>query len=203
MKSLLSMTLDHDIEILNGIHVKNLQNSNNAVLVHTNHGIIKASYCLVATNGFAKVLFPELDIKPARAQVLITESIDHLPFRGTYHLDQGYYYFREIDNRVLFGGGRHLDLETECTSETELNDKIQEKLTKILQDTILPNTPHKIAHRWTGIMGVGEHKKPIIQQTDSRIVCAIKLGGMGIAIGTKTGFDGAKLISRIATSIGV
>jgi hypothetical protein len=35
-------------------------------------------------------------VKPARAQVLITEPIDNLDVRGTFHLDCGYYYFRNI-----------------------------------------------------------------------------------------------------------
>jgi glycine/D-amino acid oxidase-like deaminating enzyme len=50
-------------------------------------------------------------LKPARAQVLITKPIDSLKIKGTFHMDRGYYYFRNIDNRVLIGGGRNLDLK--------------------------------------------------------------------------------------------
>ena len=56
-------------------------------------------------------------MQPARAQVLITKPIKNLQIKGTFHLDKGYYYFRNIDNRILFGGGRNLDFKTEETSE--------------------------------------------------------------------------------------
>ena len=49
--------------------------------------------------------------------MLITKPLENLHFRGTFHLDKGYYYFRNIDQRILFGGGRNLDFETEETTE--------------------------------------------------------------------------------------
>ena len=55
------------------------------------------------------------EVKPARAQVLITRPIKDLAVKGTFHLDKGYYYFRNIDKRILIGGGRHLDYEPEET----------------------------------------------------------------------------------------
>jgi glycine/D-amino acid oxidase-like deaminating enzyme len=86
-------------------------------------------------------------VKPARAQVLITEPIDNLDVRGTFHLDCGYYYFRNIGDRILLGGGRNLDFETETTTEFAQTEIIQNRLEQLLKEVILPQQDFKIAHR--------------------------------------------------------
>jgi len=147
----------------------------------------------IATNGFAKQLkIPE--VKPARAQVIITKPIENLNIKGTFHLDEGYYYFRNIDNRILLGGGRHLDFKTEETTEFGETQIIQNKLDDLLQTTILPHTKYEIDHRWSGIMGVGKQKKAIVKQLSNNIFCGVRLGGMGIAIGSTIGKQLANLL---------
>ncbi len=143
---------------------------------------------IIATNGFAKKLL-EIDVKPARAQVLITKPIKRLPIKGTFHLEEGYYYFRNIDNRVLFGGGRNLDLIGEETTEFGNTLLIQNTLETMLKEIILPNTLFEIDQRWSGIMGVGTKKKPIIKRISENVVCGVRLGGMGIAIGSISGWE--------------
>jgi glycine/D-amino acid oxidase-like deaminating enzyme len=142
---------------------------------------------IIATNGFATELLKLKDVKPARAQVLITKPIDDLKIKGTFHYDEGYYYFRNIGNRVLFGGGRNLDFEKETSSMFVLNTKIQKHLETLLQTIILPDTKFEIEQRWCGIMGVGDEKKPIIKKISQNIVCAVRMGGMGVAIGSLVG----------------
>ena len=144
--------------------------------------------------GFNKLL--EEKVQPARAQVLITKPIKNLQIKGTFHLDKGYYYFRNIDNRILFGGGRNLDFKTEETSEFGQTSLIQNELENILKTTILPNTPFEIEHRWSGIMGVGDQKKAIVKQLSSHVFCGVRLGGMGVAIGSLVGKELAALINE-------
>jgi gamma-glutamylputrescine oxidase len=150
---------------------------------------------LIATNGFATQFLQE-DIQPARAQVLITKPIKNLHIKGTFHLDRGYYYFRNIDERILFGGGRNLDFETEKTTEFRQTEIIQDKLEALLKTTILPNTHFEIEHRWSGIMGVGTQKKAIVKKISSHIACGVRLGGMGVAIGSTIGKELAELMSN-------
>ena len=149
----------------------------------------------IATNGFAKQFLTE-EIAPARAQVLITEPIHNLQIKGTFHLDKGYYYFRNIDNRILLGGGRNLDFITEKTTSLGLTELVQNRLEELLATTILPNTPFKIAQRWSGIMGVGTQKNPIVKEVTSNIYCGVRLGGMGVAIGSSIGEHLASLAIR-------
>ncbi len=140
----------------------------------------------IATNGFAKQFLDE-DVKPARAQVLVTKPIENLQVKGTFHLDKGYYYFRNIDNRILFGGGRNLDFKTEETTEMELTQLVQERLEQLLKTVILPDQSFEIEQRWSGIMGIGNQKKPILKAVSKNIFCGVRLGGMGVAIGSSIG----------------
>lgn len=184
--------------VLNGLEVEALHDEGTIITATTDKGLtIQARAALVATNGFAKKLLPELSIVPARAQVLITKPIPELKFKGTFHYDKGYYYFRNISNRVLFGGGRNLDFKTEETPELGLTDLVQNKLDELLQDVILPDTPFQVEHRWSGIMGFGSDKTTIVQPVSSRICCSIRLSGMGIAIGSLVGEEGAELVKEL------
>jgi glycine/D-amino acid oxidase-like deaminating enzyme len=65
-----------------------------------------------------------------------------------------------------------------------------------MQSMILPGIEFETEMRWSGIMGLGKMKKPIVKQVGQNLFCACRTGGMGIAIGTQTGEDAADLIYR-------
>jgi len=190
---LLQVIQQSNIKILNNITVKSFEEIGNKVAIQTNKISFSTNKLCIATNGFANQLLKE-NIQPARAQVLITKPIKNLHVKGTFHLDKGYYYFRNIDDRILFGGGRNLDFKTEETSEFGETTIIQNKLEEILKTTILPNTNFEIEHRWSGIMGVGNQKKAIVKQLSNNVFFGVRLGGMGIAIGSLVGKELADLL---------
>ena len=190
MQSLLSVAKSLGVNVLNGIEVKGFDEKE----VNTNFGRIPYDKLVLCTNGFSKKFFPELDVDPARAQVLVTNEIDNLKLKGIFHFDEGYYYFRNVGNRVLFGGGRNTDFDGERTEEMRITDPIIAHLTNILEERILPYTDFRVEHAWAGTMGVGSKKEPIIQKVDDRIYCGIRLGGMGVAIGSLVGKELADLI---------
>lgn len=187
MQSLIQLALKQGIIILNSINVKVINDHGNGVSLSTSIGIIESKQVIVATNGFANGLLKLTDVKPARAQVLITKPIEHLNIKGTFHYDEGFYYFRNIGKRVLFGGGRNLDFKKETSIKFELNSKIQSHLEYLLKKVILPEVPFEIEHRWCGIMGIGNEKMPIINRVSPNVVCAVRMGGMGVAIGSLVG----------------
>lgn len=156
--------------------------------------ILCAGKLFICTNAFTKQLLPGEDVVPGRGQVLITEPIKDLRFKGVYHFDKGYYYFREIDGRVLFGGGRNKDFTRETTTDIELNDLIQDDLAQKLAEIILPDTPFAIEHRWSGIMAFGANKQPIVKNVSGNIYGAFRMGGMGVAIGSEVA---AQLVSLL------
>ena len=130
---------------------------------------------------------------PGRGQVLLTHPVDGLPFRGIFHFDKGYYYFREYHGRVLFGGGRNLEPDTERSTAFELNQHIQQDLEQKLHELILPGRNASIDLRWTGIMAFGATKRPILRRHSERIAVGVRMGGMGVAIGSEVGYQLAQL----------
>lgn len=196
MESLMSMVRKNNITILNGIQVTNILDKPSQVIIQTNIAEFSAKKVVVATNGFAKELLKIKDVTPARAQVLITKPIKGLKIKGTFHYKKGFYYFRNINGRLLFGGARNLDIKGETSTEFKITEKIQKDLEKKLKQIILPHTKFEIDHRWVGIMGVGSEKKPIIKHISPRVIAAVRMGGMGIAIGSLVGYEAAKLAGK-------
>ena len=194
MSSLLQLAQSKGIKILNNTTVSSfVEHQNTVEVLLENNFSFSSRQLVIATNGFAKQLLTE-NVVPARAQVLITKPIKNLHIKGTFHFDEGYYYFRNINDRILFGGGRNLDFKAEETTKMETSAKIQKQLEKYLSTIILPDTPFEIDHRWTGIMGVGAQKKAIVKKLSSRVFCGVRLGGMGVAIGSLIGEELATLI---------
>jgi glycine/D-amino acid oxidase-like deaminating enzyme len=192
MQALLKHAINENILILNQQTVTSYLDKSNGVEVTLGDFSFTTKKLLFATNGFANTLTNGA-VKPARAQVLITEPIANLDIKGTFHLDRGYYYFRNIGDRILLGGGRNLDFDTETTTEFGLTEIVQKKLEQLLKEVILPNQDFEIAHRWSGIMGIGNSKNPIVSQVSEHVYCGVRLGGMGVAIGSLIGTELADL----------
>lgn len=193
MNALLQKCLKKSIYILNGITAEGLSDLDNQVAIKTTHFEFNSAKVCVATNGFASKLLKQEPVVPARAQVLITKPIKGLQIKGTFHLDEGFYYFRNIDDRILFGGGRNLDFKTEETTGFGQTVLVQKQLEKLLQTVILPKQKVEIDRRWSGIMGVGSQKSPILKQISSNVSCGVRLGGMGVALGSHVGRELAQI----------
>jgi hypothetical protein len=88
---------------------------------------------------------------------------------------------------VLFGGGRHLDMQMEETTEHGINMQIEKQLLWILKEELLPKQDFEIDQQWSGIMAFGEIKKPILEWINPHTFVAVRLGGMGMALGSELG----------------
>lgn len=193
MQEVIKQAAANDILILNQQKVTAFNDNGTYVEVALGDFSFKTQKLLFATNGFASEL-TKGEVKPARAQVLITQPIPNLHLKGTFHFDKGYYYFRNIGDRILFGGGRNLDFEGEATDEFGETQIIQNHLEMLLKEVILPNQEFTIDHRWSGIMGLGASKNPIVKPLSNNVFCGVRLGGMGVAIGSLIGTELADLI---------
>lgn len=193
MQALLKNAYSENILILNQQTVTSFLDKGNHVEIALGDFSFSSKKVLFATNGFSNELTYGA-VKPARAQVLITEPIKDLDLKGTFHLDRGYYYFRNIGDRILLGGGRNLDFEAETTTEFAQTEIVQNKLEQLLKEVILPQRDFKIEHRWSGIMGIGNSKNPIVSQLSENVYCGVRLGGMGVAIGSLIGTELADLV---------
>lgn len=190
MRALTDFALQKGIEIKTGALVLSFEEEGSTVTVQVADRIrndripLQCKRLFICTNAFTRQLLPGEDIRPGRGQVLITEPIPNLPFKGIYHFDEGYYYFREIDGRILLGGGRNLDFEGETSTEIALNEHIQKDLEDKLHHLILPGRRVRVAQRWAGIMAFGETKRPLIKRFGQCVYGAFRMGGMGVALGS-------------------
>lgn len=197
MVALIKKVRSLDVEIINGFDVKEMHDDSEKVSIKSGNDIhFTCKSVIIATNGFAKQLLPTYQVNPARAQVLITTPIKNLKLNGSFHYESGYYYFRNVGNRVLFGGGRNLDFKTEETTDFGLTQLVQNRLEKLLKNMILPYADYQIDMRWSGIMGVGPSKKSIVKAVSKNIFCAVRMGGMGVAIGSLVGEEVAQMVDE-------
>lgn len=183
------------VTVLNNIEISSFEKVNNNVVLYTNQGIqLKARQVLICTNAFARQLLPDLNIVPARGQIIVTSPIDNLPLKGTFHYDAGYYYFRNLGNRVLLGGARNKAFEEEETTELSITEKIQQELEHFLSTYILPGYQYEITDRWSGIMGMGNEKLPIMKEVSPQVFCAVRMSGMGVALSPVIGEQISRLL---------
>ena len=193
MRALLNKVYDAGILVLNSCSVTSIEQQDNGIQLITSQGNFKSGKVILATNAFADQLFPELKVIPGRGQVLVTKPIDGLKLKGTYHFNQGYYYFRNINNRVLFGGGRNIDFDAEATWDFGHTEKVKQQLIAYLNEVILPGQKAEVDYWWSGIMGFGEDISPIVKQVEHNVFCAVRCNGMGVAMGSLVGEEVAEL----------
>ncbi|HTE01036.1 MAG TPA: FAD-dependent oxidoreductase [Mucilaginibacter sp.] len=193
MRALLNRVYNAGVLVLNDCSVEAINHETGHISLDTSKGNFKAMKVILATNAFAAQLYPELDVVPGRGQVLVTKPIPGLKLKGTYHFNEGYYYFRNIDNRVLFGGGRNIDLKKEETWDFGHTDQVKAQLAEYLNEMILPGQQAEIDYWWSGIMGFGEEISPIVKEVQANIYCAVRCNGMGVAMGSLVGEEVADL----------
>lgn len=184
MKTLIKYAQFLGVQIINGADVKEINNGK-VSLWHNllNESItFKAQKVIICTNAFMNEIMPEFMVKPGRGHVIITKPIDNLKFQGIFHYNEGYYYFRNYGNRVIFGGGRNLDLKSEESFDFCFNDTILNDLKNKLDNMILPGVKYEIEDKWTGIMGFTKNKLPEIMEIDKFTLAAVSCNGMGIAL---------------------
>jgi gamma-glutamylputrescine oxidase len=200
MKSLTAYAHQCGVDIITGAEVSQIEENQKEVRVHVPNPVygdsisFKAAKVGVCTNAFTQRLFPEVTLKPGRGIVLVTKPIKNLKFKGVFHMDEGFYYFRNFGQRIILGGGRNLDFETETTDQFEINEAILDNLQSKLKDVILPKQKFEIEHTWAGIMAFGKSKLPIVRQYSDRVVMGVRLGGMGVAIGSNLGEQVADML---------
>jgi gamma-glutamylputrescine oxidase len=202
MQRLIFLAKQHNILIFNGLKIEKIDDTidltrkwhEGCVLTTEEGWEISTKKVLVATNGFARRLMPELDVTPARNQVLITKPIENLNIKGCFHYDKGYYYFRNVGNRILLGGGRNIDFEVEQTDDFDTTENIKTALKNLLREVVLPLKKVEIDMWWSGILGIAKVKKPIIKHVSPNVVVAVRMGGMGVAIGSLVGEEAADLL---------
>jgi glycine/D-amino acid oxidase-like deaminating enzyme len=87
-----------------------------------------------------------------RGQVLATEPLGDILYGRPHYARGAYDYWQQTpDGRLILGGRRDTDLETERTPDEETTPFIQDQLTAYAAE-LMGRSP-EITHRWSGIWG--------------------------------------------------
>lgn len=146
---------------------------------------ILAKDLFVCTNAWALKWFPELEVEPARGQILVTKPIPSIAFRGIFHADKGYIYFRSLGSRILIGGARNKQFAAENTFDSAVTPEIKSELMRWLNEIIVPNVNVEIDNEWSGVMGMHQKRSPIIERKEEHLYLGVRMGGMGVALSSQ------------------
>jgi len=171
------------VDIMTGIDIQHYEEGNSNIILSSKQNIsFTTKRLIVCSNAFTSQFLTDLNITPARGQIVVTSPVNNLPLRGTFHFDEGFYYFRNVGNRLLLGGARNKCLEAEATTSFETTPIIQEELERFISTYLLPSQSFDIDYRWSGIMGFTEDKQPLIKHISDKITAIIACNGMGVAL---------------------
>ena len=199
VQHLITMAYQLGIHILWGCEVSSIDGEHSSLDTLWR---IKVPYrkLAVCTNAFTRDLFPDINLSPGRNIVGVTKPITGASLQGCYHYDEGYIYFRSIEDRLLIGGARNRWEERERTADFGLEQDIQDYLTRFIHEKIYPDKEVSMETWWSGILATGPGKKPIIEFIpECNAVLAVRMGGMGVAIAPSVGKKAADLMGKLTS----
>ena len=123
---------------------------------------LEAPTAVVATDGDPSGLLGELEglIIPTRGQMIATEALPERLFPMPHYGRHGFdYWHQDEDGRIIAGGFRDVDLDTEFTATEETTPRIQDALEEFVAE-ILGRRP-VVTHRWAGIFGLVPDLMPV------------------------------------------
>ena len=151
---------------------------------------LEAPAVLVATDGYPSGLLGPLEglIIPTRGQMIATEPLDELLFEMPHYGRHGYdYWHQDAERRLVVGGFRDADMDSEFTAAEETTERIQGALEAFAE--ALLGRPVAIAHRWSGIFGLVPDLMPVVGPVpgDERLWVAGGYSGHGNVLGLMCG----------------
>jgi glycine/D-amino acid oxidase-like deaminating enzyme len=169
VKALLKKVVSLGVQYFAGCQLDNWHADDDGVELQTTKAEMKTSKLIICTNALATHLLRGNDVKPARGQILMTSPVPGLQLKGTFHFDEGFYYFRHVGNRILIGGARNKSLHEEYTDELMTTPNIQHELESFLHKYLPVPGGHRITERWSGIMGFTDTKEPVISELHNHV----------------------------------
>jgi len=183
VQALTQMVRASGVSILDGFCVHDWSADKEQATISSTEGITLRSKKLVfCTNAFTDSLINESLVEPGRGQIILTTPIPQLPMKGTFHFDEGFYYWRHLGERILLGGARNKDFDREQTLEMDGSATIKNALIDFLRAHLHPSISFDIADSWSGIMGFTKDKRPFCDYIDKGVYVALACNGMGVAL---------------------
>lgn len=178
-----------------GIEVSGEENNAQKARVHVKlaDATITARRVAVATNGFASKLL-DIAVQPARGQIIVSKPLEKMPWKGVFHYNEGYVYFRHVKGedgelRLLLGGARDVDPEGETTYEEGQNPQIREWLLNFAEEVLRIPLREEIDLEWSGFMGFTPEKEPLLKLLNPQTLVVTGLSGIGVSIGFEVAYE--------------
>jgi glycine/D-amino acid oxidase-like deaminating enzyme len=130
---------------------------------------LEADVTVVATDGYPSGLLGELEglIIPTRGQMIATEPLSEQLFPMPHYGRHGFDYWHQNDEgRLIVGGFRDADMESEFTATEETTPRIQAAL-EVFVESLLGSLP-EVTHRWAGIFGLVPDLMPAVGEVPGR-----------------------------------
>jgi gamma-glutamylputrescine oxidase len=124
---------------------------------------LEAETVLVATDGYPSGLLGELEglIIPTRGQMIATEPLPERLFPMPHYGRHGYdYWHQNEEGRLIVGGFRDADMDSEFTAEEATTERIQGAL-EGFAEALLGRKP-LVTHRWAGVFGLVPDLMPVV-----------------------------------------
>ena len=124
---------------------------------------LEAEIVLVATDGYPSGLLGELEglIIPTRGQMIATEPLPERLFPMPHYGRHGYdYWHQNEEGRLIVGGFRDADMDSEFTAEEATTERIQGALDDFAE-ALLGRMPI-VTHRWSGVFGLVPDLMPVV-----------------------------------------
>jgi len=159
---------------------------------------LEAPTVVVATDGYPSGLLGELEglIIPTRGQMLATEPLEERLFPLPHYGRHGFDYWHQNDEgRLIVGGFRDADMDSEFTAAEATTEKIQRALDGFVE-SLLGRRP-AITHRWAGVFGLVPDLMPVVGPVPGRdgLWLAGGYSGHGNVLGLMCGELVAKAIT--------
>jgi glycine/D-amino acid oxidase-like deaminating enzyme len=151
---------------------------------------LEAETVVVATDGYPSGLLGELEglIIPTRGQMVATEPLEERLFPLPHYGRHGYdYWHQNEEGRLIVGGFRDADMDSEFTAEEATTERIQGKLEEFVR-ALLGRAP-RITHRWSGVFGLVPDLMPVVGRLPGheRVWVAGGYSGHGNVLGLMCG----------------
>ena len=130
---------------------------------------LEAETVVVATDGYPSGLLGELEglIIPTRGQMIATEPLPELLFPMPHYGRHGFdYWHQDPEGRLILGGFRDADMDSEFTATEETTPRIQGALDAFVE-ALLGRRP-EITHRWSGVFGLVPDLMPVVGPVPGR-----------------------------------
>jgi gamma-glutamylputrescine oxidase len=182
VQALMKACAERGVEFLFDAEVVQFSESSEGVEVIMKDEVrIRTDKLFICTNAFSGKFVNDVELYPARGQVLYAMTKHPVKFKGSFHYNRGFYYFRDYNGGVVLGGARNIAVVEETTQAFGLTDTIQHELENFLK-RIIPGEEFSVVQRWSGIMAMGDTKTPVVKKISESISAGIRLSGIGVAV---------------------